>query len=49
MRGLGLDGDHVCDTEHHGGVHQAVYAYAEEDACAWSAELNRDLPMRLVR
>lgn len=44
VRGLGLDGDHVCDTEHHGGVHQAVYAYAEEDARAWSAELNRDLP-----
>lgn len=44
VRALGLDGDHVCDTEHHGGVHQAVYAYAEEDAQRWGAELDRDLP-----
>ncbi|WP_024800760.1 MOSC domain-containing protein [Nocardia sp. BMG51109] len=41
---LGLAGDHVCDTTHHGGVHQAVYAYAEEDARRWGAELNRHLP-----
>ncbi|WP_309231691.1 MOSC domain-containing protein [Nocardia sp. SYP-A9097] len=44
VRGLGLDGDHVCDTEHHGGVHQAVYAYAEEDANGWSGRLGRELP-----
>ncbi|MGQ4600217.1 MOSC domain-containing protein [Nocardia sp. R6R-6] len=44
VRALGLDGDHVCDTEHHGGVHQAVYAYAEEDARRWGAELGRELP-----
>ncbi|WP_084514693.1 MOSC domain-containing protein [Nocardia acidivorans] len=44
VRALGLDGDHVCDTDHHGGVHQAVYAYAEEDARGWTAELNRELP-----
>ncbi|MFI2556813.1 MOSC domain-containing protein [Nocardia farcinica] len=41
---LGLAGDHVCDTKHHGGVDQAVYAYAEEDARRWSEELGRDLP-----
>ncbi|WP_054816680.1 MOSC domain-containing protein [Nocardia arizonensis] len=41
---LGLDGDHVCNTEHHGGSHQAVYAYAEHDAHRWAAELGRDLP-----
>jgi MOSC domain-containing protein YiiM len=41
---LGLDGDHVCDTTNHGGVHQAVYAYAEEDAGRWAAELGRPLP-----
>ncbi|MGW0182822.1 MOSC domain-containing protein [Nocardia sp. NPDC003345] len=41
---LGLEGDHVCNTEHHGGVHQAVYGYAEEDARTWGAELGRDLP-----
>ncbi|MGY0502994.1 MOSC domain-containing protein [Nocardia sp. FBN12] len=41
---LGLAGDHVCDTEHHGGIDQAVYAYAEQDAHRWAAELGRDLP-----
>jgi MOSC domain-containing protein YiiM len=40
---LGLDGDHVCNTRDHGGVHQAVYGYAEEDARTWSAELGRTL------
>lgn len=40
---LGLDGDHVCDTVHHGGAHQAVYAYAEEDAVRWAGELGREL------
>ncbi|MQY24682.1 MOSC domain-containing protein [Nocardia aurantia] len=43
-RALGLDGDHVCNTKDHGGVHQAVYAYAEEDAETWSRELGRPLP-----
>jgi len=41
---LGLSGDHVCNTEDHGGVHQAVYAYAEEDARYWAQELGRELP-----
>ncbi|WP_459549086.1 MOSC domain-containing protein [Nocardia sp. X0981] len=41
---LGLHGDHVCNTRDHGGVHQAVYGYAEEDATSWSAELGRELP-----
>ena len=37
---LGLAGDeHVEDA--HGGVHQAVYAYAEEDAEFWATELGR--------
>ncbi|KAF0848000.1 MOSC domain-containing protein [Nocardia caishijiensis] len=44
VRALGLDGDHVCDTVNHGGVHQAVYAYAEDDARRWADELDRDLP-----
>ncbi|MEV0434558.1 MOSC domain-containing protein [Nocardia sp. NPDC050413] len=44
VRALGLVGDHVCDTVNHGGVHQAVYAYAEEDALRWAEELDRDLP-----
>ncbi|MFC9892698.1 MOSC domain-containing protein [Nocardia sp. NPDC127579] len=44
VRALGLAGDHVADTKHHGGVHQAVYAYARADAERWAAELGRDLP-----
>lgn len=44
VRTLGLDGDHVCDTEHHGGTHQAVYAYSEADAQRWADELGRELP-----
>lgn len=40
---LGLDGDHVCNTVDHGGVHQAVYAYAQEDAERWGAQLRRTL------
>ncbi|MGQ4616797.1 MOSC domain-containing protein [Nocardia sp. R7R-8] len=44
VRALGLEGDHVCDTKHHGGVHQAVYAYADEDARRWGTELGRQLP-----
>lgn len=43
-RRLGLAGDHVCNTEYHGGVDQAVYAYAEEDARGWADELGRELP-----
>ncbi|MEU6561265.1 MOSC domain-containing protein [Nocardia nova] len=43
VRALGLDGDHVCDTAHHGGVHQAVYAYSEEDARGWGERLDRTL------
>jgi MOSC domain-containing protein YiiM len=34
-RTLGLDGDQVSDTEHHGGVDQAVYAFAREDLDLW--------------
>ena len=35
VRTLGLDGDQVADTRHHGGVFQAVYAFAEEDLARW--------------
>lgn len=41
---LGLAGDHVCDTAHHGGTHQAVYAYAEEDARRWAANSAASCP-----
>jgi MOSC domain-containing protein YiiM len=40
---LGLAGDEVADTKHHGGVDQAVYAYAREDLDAWQHELGRPL------
>ncbi len=40
---LGLDGDQVGDTKHHGGVDQAVYAYAREDLDWWEAELGREI------
>ena len=37
----GVDGDTICDTKHHGGPEQAVYAYAVEDLDFWTAELRR--------
>ena len=41
--GVGLVGDQVYDTAHHGGRDQAVYAYAVEDRDWWAAELGREL------
>ncbi|MGY1593132.1 MOSC domain-containing protein [Geodermatophilus sp. SYSU D00708] len=41
---LGLDGDVQVNRRYHGGEGQAVYAYAQEDADWWAAELGRDLP-----
>ena len=41
--GVGLAGDEVVDTRHHGGRDQAVYAYAVEDRDWWAAELGREL------
>lgn len=40
---LGLAGDQVSDTAHHGGPDQALYAYAREDLDFWAAELGRDI------
>ncbi|MGW5846878.1 MOSC domain-containing protein [Streptomyces sp. NPDC055254] len=45
--GSGLEGDAVCDRRHHGGDHQAVYAYAREDLDLWERELGRELPAGL--
>ncbi|MER5215070.1 MOSC domain-containing protein [Streptomyces sp. NPDC002838] len=39
----GLAGDSVCDTRHHGGDDQAVYAVAREDLDDWERELGRQL------
>jgi MOSC domain-containing protein YiiM len=41
---LGLDGDVQVNRKYHGGEGQAVYAYAQEDADWWVAELDRELP-----
>ena len=41
---LGLAGDGIADTRHHGGADKAVYAYACEDAAWWESEL--DQPIR---
>jgi MOSC domain-containing protein YiiM len=41
---LGLEGDEVVDTEFHGGVHKAVYAFASEDLDLWAGRLGVPLP-----
>lgn len=41
---LGLAGDEQGDTSHHGGVDQALYVYAQEDADVWADQLQRDIP-----
>ncbi|MGW5367318.1 MOSC domain-containing protein [Streptomyces sp. NPDC004009] len=41
--GSGVAGDVVCDTRHHGGDDQAVYAFAREDLDDWERELGRTL------
>ena len=41
---LGLDGDVQVNRKYHGGEGQALYAYAQEDADFWIAELGRALP-----
>ncbi len=40
---LGVEGDQVSDTVHHGGVDQAVYAFAREDLDWWEGELGREI------
>lgn len=40
----GLPDDEVGDTADHGGVDQALYAYAEHDARWWAGALGRELP-----
>lgn len=39
----GIEGDRQVDSSH-GGVDRAVYAFADEDAARWAADLGRDLP-----
>ncbi|HEX5335446.1 MAG TPA: MOSC domain-containing protein [Propionicimonas sp.] len=40
---LGVAGDEIVDLKHHGGLDQAVYAFAREDYAHWEAELGRPL------
>jgi MOSC domain-containing protein YiiM len=42
-RALGLDGDEISDTRHHGGTDQAVYAFAREELDWWQGELGRPI------
>ncbi|MDP2775201.1 MAG: MOSC domain-containing protein [Nocardioides sp.] len=39
----GPAGDQVSDTVHHGGLDQAVYAFAREDLDWWAAELGLEI------
>jgi MOSC domain-containing protein YiiM len=39
----GIRGDSIVDTEHHGGVDQAVYAYSADDYDWWADETGRDV------
>ena len=40
---VGVAGDQVSDTRHHGGADQAVYAYAREDLDFWAAQLGQEI------
>jgi len=44
---FGVTGDAICDIAHHGGVDQAVYAYAWEDARWWQERLASELAFEL--
>lgn len=40
----GAYADVQADRKHHGGLDKALYAYAQEDADFWAAQLHRDIP-----
>lgn len=40
---LGLAGDAICDTRHHGGQDQAIYVYFADDYQFWADQLQRRL------
>lgn len=44
VRRLGLAGDQVADTVHHGGTDMAVYVFAREDLDWWGRELGQPIP-----
>ena len=39
---LGLRGDHIVDSRHHGGADQAVYAYSADDYEWWAEETGHE-------
>lgn len=40
---LGLEGDVICSSKHHGGPDQAVYIYTAPDYAWWSGVLGREI------
>jgi MOSC domain-containing protein YiiM len=40
---VGIRGDAICSTKHHGGPDQAIYIYGAADYQWWSEALNREL------
>ncbi len=47
VHALGLEGDEVADKRDHGGIDQAVYAFAQEDLDYWTEELGERVPPAL--
>ena len=43
INSLGIDGDVICDTKHHGGPDQAIYVYGGADYAGWSIELGKEI------
>lgn len=44
LNSLGLDGDAVANTKHHGGPEQAVLLYSADHYPYWQTELGREFP-----
>ncbi len=44
VEALGLEGDQVADTRHHGGPDKAVYAFARDELDHWAARFDRPVP-----
>src|SRR5688572_27674277 len=40
---LGMAGDAICDSKHHGGADQAIYLYFADDYLWWANALNRSI------
>lgn len=43
VHALGVGGDEIADLKHHGGIDQAVYAFAGEELDRWSEDIGRPL------